>query len=153
MHSNVQDLLESKVNQMWTINADETVYMALVKMAKKDIGALVVMEEEKVVGIFSERDYARKVVLYGKSSKDTAVRELMTKEVTYIKPDTPMEEAMALMSKKHIRHLPVIDEDKMVGMVTIRDVLNKIISDQQDTIKNLEDYIYGRSYGTQVEPG
>ena len=150
MKSTVNDFLGQKDRTVWTIDIDSTVYDALVKMSKKGIGALVVLNNGKVAGIFSERDYARKVVLYGKSSKESKVSELMTKEITFVKPDTTIEDCMTLLSKKHIRHLPVLEGDELVGVITIRDVLKKVIEDQQLTIQNLEDYIYGRSYGTQV---
>ncbi|HLF34766.1 MAG TPA: CBS domain-containing protein [Cyclobacteriaceae bacterium] len=150
MTSTVKDFLTQKDRTVWTIDADSTVYDALVKMSKKGIGALVVLDKKgKVSGIFSERDYARKVVLYGKSSKESTVSELMTKEITFAKPENSIEECMTLLSKKHIRHLPVLDGDELVGVITIRDVLKKVIEDQQLTIQNLEDYIYGRSYGAQ----
>jgi CBS domain-containing protein len=150
MKSTVKDFLGQKDRTVWTIDIDSTVYDALVKMSKKGIGALVVLDHGKVAGIFSERDYARKVVLYGKSSKESNVSELMTKEITFVRPDTTIEDCMTLLSKKHIRHLPVLEGDELVGVITIRDVLKKVIEDQQLTIQNLEDYIYGRSYGTQV---
>jgi CBS domain-containing protein len=150
MTSTVKDFLTQKDRTVWTIDADSTVYEALVKMSKKGIGALVVLDNKgKVAGIFSERDYARKVVLYGKSSKESTVSELMTKEITFAKPENSIEECMTLLSKKHIRHLPILDGDELVGVITIRDVLKKVIEDQQLTIQNLEDYIYGRSYGAQ----
>ena len=145
MKSTVKELLAQKDKTVWTIEADATVYDALVKMAKKGVGALVVVDNNgKVVGIFSERDYARKVVLYGKSSKDSKVDELMTKELTVAKPESTIEDCMTLLSKKHIRHLPVLDGEDLIGVITIRDVLKQIIDDQQLTIQNLEDYIYGR---------
>jgi CBS domain-containing protein len=150
MKSTVKDFLGQKDRTVWTIDINSTVYDALVKMSKKGIGALVVLENGKVTGIFSERDYARKVVLYGKSSKESKVSELMTKEITFVRPDTTIEDCMTLLSKMHIRHLPVLEGDELVGVITIRDVLKKVIEDQQLTIQNLEDYIYGRSYGTQV---
>jgi CBS domain-containing protein len=151
MKSTVKDFLGQKDRTVWTINADATVYDALVKMSKKGIGALVVLDPQgKVAGIFSERDYARKVVLYGKSSRESIVSELMTREITFVRQETTIEECMALLSKKHIRHLPVLEGDELVGVITIRDVLRKVIEDQQLTIQNLENYIYGGSYGVQA---
>jgi len=145
MKSTVKELLDLKDKTVWTIEADATVYDALVKMSKKGVGALVVLDADgKVVGIFSERDYARKVVLYGKTSKESKVSELMTRELTVANPETSIEECMTLLSKKHIRHLPVLDGEELIGVITIRDVLKQIIDDQQLTIQNLEDYIYGR---------
>jgi CBS domain-containing protein len=145
MKSTVKEILEDKGGTVWTINTDETVYEALVKMSKKDVGALLVMENGQLVGIFSERDYARKVVLYGKTSKESLVGELMTREVTVIHMDTSIEECMALMTQKRIRHLPVMEGNKFTGIISIGDVVSRIISDQELTIKNLEDYIYGKS--------
>jgi CBS domain-containing protein len=145
MKSTVKEILDEKGGEVWTINSDETVYEALVKMSKKDVGALVVMENSKLAGIFSERDYARKVVLYGKTSKESTVGELMTREVTVIRLETSIEECMTLITKKHIRHLPVMDGDKFIGIISIGDVVSRIIWDQELTIKNLEDYIYGKS--------
>lgn len=145
MKTTVKEFLDHKDKTVWTIDSEATVYDALVKMAKKDIGALVVINKtNKVVGIFSERDYARKVVLYGKTSKESMVNELMTREITVAKPESTLDECMQLLSKKHIRHLPVLEGEELVGVVTIRDVLKQIIEDQQLTIHNLEDYIYGR---------
>ena len=145
MKSTVKELLAQKDKTVWTIEADATVYDALVKMAKKDVGALVVIDSNgKVVGIFSERDYARKVALYGKTSKDLKVSDLMTKELTVADPDSSIEERMTLLSQKHIRHLPILEGENLVGVITVRDVLKQIIEDQQLTIQNLEDYIYGR---------
>ncbi len=150
MTSTVKDFLAQRDRTVWTIDEDATVYDALVKMSKKGIGALVVLDKKgKMAGIFSERDYARKVVLYGKSSKDSMVSDLMTREITFAKPENTIEECMTLLSKKHIRHLPILEGDDLVGVITIRDVLKKVIEDQQLTIQNLEDYIYGRSYGAQ----
>jgi len=146
MKSTVKEILEEKGGTVWTINSEETVYEALVKMSKKDIGALIVMENGKLTGVFSERDYARKVVLYGKTSKESLVGELMTREVTVIHLDTSIEECMALMTQKRIRHLPVMDGNKFIGIISIGDVVSRIISDQELTIKNLEDYIYGKSF-------
>jgi CBS domain-containing protein len=145
MKSTVKEILEDKGATVWTINSDESVYEALIKMAKKDVGALVVMENGKLAGVFSERDYARKVVLYGKTSKESSVGELMTREVTVIHQNTSIEECMALMTQKRIRHLPVMEGNKFVGIISIGDVVSRIISDQELTIKNLEDYIYGKS--------
>ena len=146
MKSTVKEILEEKGGIVWTINSEETVYEALVKMSKKDVGALIVMENGQLTGVFSERDYARKVVLYGKTSKESLVGELMTREVTVIHLDTSIEECMALMTQKRIRHLPVMDGNKFIGIISIGDVVSRIISDQELTIKNLEDYIYGKSF-------
>ncbi len=144
MKSTVKEILDEKGGVVWTINSDETVYEALVKMAKKEIGALCVMENNRFVGIFTERDYARKVVLHGKSSKDSSVGEMMTKEVAVINQDTTIDECMTLMTKKRVRHLPVMEGDKFIGIISIGDVVSRTIKDQELTIKNLEDYIYGK---------
>ena len=145
MKSTVKELLAQKDKTVWTIETDATVYDALVKMAKKDVGALVVIDSNsKVTGIFSERDYARKVALYGKTSKDLKVSDLMTKELTVADPNSSIEECMTLLSQRHIRHLPILEGENLIGVITIRDVLKQIIEDQQLTIQNLEDYIYGR---------
>jgi CBS domain-containing protein len=115
-------------------------------MADKNIGALVVMENEKLVGVFSERDYARKVILKGKASKSTTVREIMTSSPISIKPAMTLRDCMILMSKNHIRHLPVMDKDVLLGVMSSRDVVNTIISDQETTIEKLENYIAGTEY-------
>lgn len=152
MKSTVKELLEEKGNNIWTIKISNTVYDGLVMMAKKDVGALVVVDkEEKLAGIFSERDYARKVVLLGKTSKETQVGDMMTTEISAVKPENTIQECMAIMTKKRVRHLPVIEGGKLVGIVSIGDAVNRIISDQQETIHNLEDYIYGRAYGARVD--
>lgn len=139
----VKQLLESKGSDIWSITPQETAYTALQIMANKDIGALLVVDKGKLVGIFSERDYARKVILKGKSSKETSVAGLMTQKVYYIHPGATMEDCMALMTAKRIRHLPVIENDNLIGIVTLRDVVNQIIADQQITIRELEKYITG----------
>lgn len=144
MKSTVKEILDAKGGNVWTIDATETVYEALVRMAKKDVGALVVLDKGKLAGIFSERDYARKVILHGKASKESTVKEMMSSEVTVIKPETNIEECMTLMTRKHFRHLPVMQKDELLGIISIGDVVSKFISDQEITIKNLEDYIYGK---------
>jgi len=123
---------------------EDTVFSALELMAKHDIGALLVMREGQLAGIFSERDYARKIILLGKSSKETAVREIMTEKVLYALPDQTTDQAMALMTEKHIRHLPVLDsERRVIGMVSIGDLVKETISEQAFLIKQLEQYIAG----------
>jgi CBS domain-containing protein len=112
-------------------------------MAKRNVGALLVIDKDNLIGIFSERDYARKVILEGKSSKDTAVGELMTKDVYYIDPKNTLQESMAVMIARHIRHMPVLDKDRLVGMVTLGDVVKQIIAEQEFTIRELEKYISG----------
>lgn len=141
---NVREILGEKGNQIWSVSPNDTVFDALVLMAEKNCGALVVLEGEKLVGIFSERDYARKIILKGKASKDTAVDEIMSTELTLIHPRQSVEECMALMTDKRIRHLPVVDDDqKLVGLISIGDVVKAIISDKEFMIKQLENYITG----------
>jgi CBS domain-containing protein len=123
------------------IQPSATAYEALEIMAEKNIGAVLVMEQGKLVGMFSERDYARKVILKGKSSKNTSVRELMTGNPITITPRQSMHECMMLMTENHVRHLPVMDGDVLLGIVSIGDVVNSIISQQETAIQDLEDYI------------
>jgi len=143
----VGDLLKTKGGENWSVSPQASVYEALEIMADKNVGALLVIEEKRLVGIFSERDYARKVILKGKASKDTPVSELMTKAVLYATPKNTLEECMALMSSKHIRHLPVLDNDRIAGIITLGDVVKRIISDQKLTISELENYLT-ESYGS-----
>lgn len=139
----VKDVLKIKSNDIWSITPEATVYRALQILAEKDIGALLVIDKGNLVGIFSERDYARKVILKGKSSKDTSVGELMTSHIYSIGPEKTIEECMSLMTKIRSRHLPVIEEGKLIGVVSLGDVVNAIITDQKITIKDLESYITG----------
>ena len=139
----VEQLLQVKGSDIWSILPQATAYNALQIMAEKNVGALLVIEKEKLVGIFSERDYARKVILKDKSSKNTSVGELMTREVFYIDADSTLEEIMALMTAKRIRHLPVLKNNQLIGIVTLGDVVKQIISDQQFAIRELEKYITG----------
>jgi len=139
----VQDLLSKKPDQLWTIPSGATVYEALEKLAEKDVGALPVIDDGKLVGIFSERDYARNVVLKGRSSRDMPVSELMVRNVCCVRKDQTIEDCMSLMTHKRCRHLPVIEDNRVVAMVTIGDVVKQVISDQQDTIEHLENYIQG----------
>ena len=115
---------------------------ALRLMAEKEVGALVVLENERLAGIFSERDYARKVILHGKSSKDTPVREIMTAKVVYVRPEQSVEECMALMTDKRIRHLPVLQDQRVIGVISIGDVVKEVISEQRFVIEQLEQYIH-----------
>lgn len=142
----VHQLLHLKGHDLWTLSPSSTVYAALQLMAEKNIGALPIVDAGRLVGIFSERDYARKVVLKGKSSRDTLVRELMTTHVYYVKPSRTMQDCMQLMTQKHIRHLPVMDHGELIGIVTIGDVVKAIIADQERTIKDLENYVSGTLY-------
>ncbi|MBP1694550.1 MAG: domain containing rane protein [Chloroflexi bacterium] len=129
-----------------TVSPDETVYHALMLMANHNTGAVMVVENGHMVGIFTERDYARKVILMGRCSLDTKIREIMTRELLTINPETTLEECMALMTKWHIRHLPVLSEGHLIGIVSMRDVVQAIISKQDETIQDLEKYIMGQGY-------
>jgi CBS domain-containing protein len=140
----VRDLLVQKGRAVWTISPEAEVRDALKTMAEKKIGALVVVSDEKVVGVFSERDNARKVVLKGRDSLSTPVRDVMTSEVYRVKEDTTTDECMALMTEKHIRHLPVLEGDRLVGLVSIGDIVKAVITEQKITIEHLQDYIMGR---------
>lgn len=140
----VKDLLADKPNTVWHTSPDTSVYDALALMSEKNIGALPVLRDGKLEGIFSERDYARKVILKGKSSKDIPVSEIMTENVFSIRPDQTIAECMGLMTDKHIRHLPVVEQDRVVGVISIGDVVKDIIADQRSTIDQLEHYISGR---------
>lgn len=140
----VAQILQIKGHSVWSIAPDATVYQALELMAEKDIGALLVMEQGKLVGILSERDYARKVILKGKFSKDTLVREIMTETVFGVRPEQTIEECMALMTNQRVRHLPVITNDQVIGIISIGDVVKALISDQAFLIQELEKYIVGK---------
>ena len=139
----VEQLLKTKGNEIWSITPQATVYEALQIMSEKDVGALLVVVKGNLVGIFSERDYARKLILKGRFSKDTTVGELMTREVLYIESQSTIEDCMALMTAKCVRHLPVLKNERLIGIVTIGDVVKQIISDQEFTIQQLERYIKG----------
>jgi len=143
MHT-VKDMLKEKGSNVWTISPEAKVIDALKLMADKKIGALAVMYKNQVVGILSERDYARKVILKGKSSLDTPVKEIMTCQVYCVGLETPAEECMALMTQKRIRHLPVIDKGKLAGLISIGDVVKSVISEHKITIGHLQDYIQGK---------
>jgi len=138
----VQQVLEGKRHKLISIAPDATVLDALKVMADVEIGALVVLEGERLVGIFSERDYARKVVLQGKTSKDTPVREVMTPKVLCVRPEQTMDECMALMTDKRVRHLPVLNHKHVIGVISIGDVVKEVISEQRATIEQLEHYIH-----------
>ena len=138
----VGELLQGKASGVQTIGPDSPVIDALRVMAGREIGALVVVDGEKLVGILSERDYARKVILHGKSSRDTPVREIMTARVVCVGPKGTVEECMALMTEKRIRHLPVLEHGKLIGVLSIGDLVKEVISEQQHTIAQLESYIH-----------
>ena len=138
----VVDLLKKKGHDIWSVSPDTPVYKALELMSEKNCGAVLVLEEEKLVGILSERDYARKVILKGKSSKDTPVKEIMSSKVVCIQPKQTIDDCMALMTDKRIRHLPVMEgETTLVGLISIGDVVKEVISEQEFIIHQLENYI------------
>ncbi|MBX3673849.1 MAG: CBS domain-containing protein [Burkholderiales bacterium] len=142
---NVTELLKSKPERaMVTVKPDDTVLDAIKVLAREDIGAAVVVSGDRLVGIFSERDYTRKVVLKGRHSESTKVEEIMTANVVCVSPRAKTRDCMALMSEKNIRHLPVVEEGRVVGMVSIRDIVTDIIADQDFTISQLEHYISGQ---------
>lgn len=141
----VKSILDKKGWDAWTISPDAKVVDALRIMAEKNVGALVVVENDDIVGIISERDYARKIILKGLQSNDTPVRDIMTAQVYYVHPDTRAEHCMALLSEKHIRHLPVRNQGKLVGVVSIGDIVKAIITEQEITIENLEVYIVDKN--------
>ena len=143
MDTTVRHILQSKGKNIWSIRPDATVLDALRLMDAKGVGALVVIQENRLVGIISERDYARKVVLKGRSSKDTPVRDIMTENVYTVHPDQTLEECMELMSSKSIRHLPVMEKDQIVGVISIRDVMSAIIHRQREALRQSETRSYG----------
>ena len=143
MHT-VNDLLKTKGNQVWTIEYDATIKDALQVLAQKDVGALPVVKDDKLVGIFSERDYTRKMAQKDECSMDAPVSDIMTSKVFYVNLSCSIEDCMALMTERHIRHLPVLEQDKMVGLISIGDLVKAIISNQKDHINQLEDYIQGK---------
>jgi CBS domain-containing protein len=139
----VNDILSRKGRQVWSVTPETTVYDALSLMADRDIGAVLVLRDGKLAGIFSERDYARKVILEGKSSKTVPVKEIMSTPVFFVGPTTTMDECMALMTEKKFRHLPVISQGELEGVISIGDVVKALISDKEFTIEQLEKYIAG----------
>ncbi|MBL4672856.1 MAG: CBS domain-containing protein [Arenicella sp.] len=141
--TNVGNILTSKGQEIWSIAPDKSIFDALEIMADKNVSGLLVLESGKLVGIFTERDYARKLILKGKSSKNTNVSDLMSKNILYVKSKNTVEDCMKLMTAKRVRHLPVIDSGRLIGIVTIGDLVKQIISEQQTTIHQLENYISG----------
>ena len=139
----VNQLLEDKGHDVWSVAPDAPVYQALELMAEKNCGAVLVLEQDKLVGIISERDYARKVILKGKTSKNTPVKEIMSSHMVYVRPNQTVDECMALMTDKRIRHLPVLEDRKLVGMISIGDIVKAVISEQEFIIHQLENYITG----------
>jgi CBS domain-containing protein len=139
----VETLVRQKPQHVWTATPETTVFDAISMLAEKNVGALPVLDKGQLVGILSERDYTRKVILKGKASKTTLVSEIMISPVVTVGPKTGLEECMHLMSDKHIRHLPVIEDGQLVGLISIGDVVNWVISQQEETIRHLTSYISG----------
>ncbi len=137
----MRDILANKGHEICSIGPDRTVFEALELMAEKEIGALLVMEGDRVKGLFSERDYARKMILHGRTSKETKVSEVMTDRVICSSLDNSAEECMAVMTEKRVRHLPIVEKDEVVGLISIGDIVKAVISEQQFTIEVLEKYI------------
>ena len=145
----VKNLLDYKGNTCWSVSPETTVFEALQIMAKKEIGAVIVTKDDVLVGIFSERDYARKLILKNHFSKESLVGDFMTKDVVFVNTETGILECMKLMTEKHIRHLPVLENGKLSGIITIGDVVNEIIIRQKNKIDDLENYIFGGDYGVK----
>jgi len=139
----IVSILNNKDSHVWSVDPDETVYDAIALMADKRIGALLVVSERRLIGIITERDYARKVILHGRSSRDTQVRDIMTNSLITVTPDHTVDECMRLVTEHRIRHLPVLDNDKLVGLISIGDLVNSIIEAQAQTINHLHSYITG----------
>ena len=142
----VKDMLKSVATSTVVVSPKDTVYRALQLMAENNVGAVMITEEGRIVGIFTERDYCSKVILMGRSSLNTPIEEIMTKKMISVGPNQPLEECLELMTKYHIRHLPVQDGEKLIGLVSMRDVMETIISIKQDRIERLESYILGAEY-------
>jgi len=143
-HTTVRDLLRRKKVGVATVGEDDSVLESIERMVEDNIGAVVVMHEDELIGILSERDVTRNVALAGKQAADTKVGDVMTRNVLYVRPDQTVEECMALMTDKGIRHLPVVERDRMIGIVSIGDLVNLLISEKQFVIEQLENYITGR---------
>ena len=142
----VRDMLRTKGFDIWSVPPDATVYDALKLMADKNIGAVLVREADRVVGILSERDYTRKVTLQGKTAAETRAREIMTERVMCVRPEDTAEQCMALMTEKRVRHLPVVEDDQLIGLISIGDVVKATIDQQEFIIKQLEQYVRGTPY-------
>lgn len=139
----IQTLLKKKGYDVWRIAPDASVYDAIHLMAEKGVGALIVMDGQKLVGVISERDYARKIILEGRSSENTKISEIMSTEVITVGPDNRIEECMAMMTERRIRHLPVLDGDELLGVISLGDLVKYIIAEQQFVIEQMERYIAG----------
>jgi CBS domain-containing protein len=141
MQKTVGQLVDAKGSEVWSLGPDASVYEALQLLAEKNVGALVVIEDEKVCGIVSERDYARKIILLDRDSRGTKVSEIMTAEVLTVAPDQSVAECMTTMTEHHIRHLPVVDGDRLVGVISVGDVVKAVMAEQAFLIQQLEQYI------------
>lgn len=142
----IDAILHSKSDEIYSIAHDATVFEAIEMMDRKNVGALLVMEAERLVGIISERDYTRKVFLRGKHSRETRVDEIMSRNLTLTAPNEPVENCLRMMTERHIRHLPVVEEGKLIGVISIGDLVKHVISCQSATIAHLENYIHGGGY-------
>ena len=144
MDNTLQHLLDKKGHEVYSIQANQTVYEAIAEMDQRNVGGLIVKDDEKIVGIITERDYTRKVILKGRSSKETPVEAIMTRDLVTVTPEHQIQQAMALMTEKRCRHLPVFKGEHLVGMLSIGDLVKAIIADQELQIQILKDYVSGR---------
>jgi CBS domain-containing protein len=140
----IRSVLAAKGSEIYGLPPDASVFSAIEMMATRSVGALLVIQDGKLIGILSERDYARKVILLGRASKDTRIKEIMTSPVTFVTPDCTVDEAMSLMTQKRIRHLPILENEQVIGLVSIGDLVKYIVSEQADTIEHLHAYITGQ---------